>query len=179
LLRFLKGTKVDQVLIFDYKATGLSLDDGEEILHGEALNKAKSYHNIHLRDGKYPNVFSLPYVEGGSKLGCTAGYCRMYIDASGHVCPCDFLPLSFGNVRDEAIEKIWQRMNKSFDKPYKTCFVNNYHREISAQAKGRLPLMRRGSEQLCKNHPPLSHAPVYEALNFNLDLETLINKGFI
>ena len=30
--------------------------------------------------------------------------------ACGEVTPCDFTPLTFGNVRDEDLEDIWERM---------------------------------------------------------------------
>lgn len=179
LLRFLKSLDVDQVLVFDYKATGKSLGEGGEILHGDALEQARNYHNIHLRDKNYPNTFSLPHVEGDRILGCTAGYCRMYIDASGNVCPCDFLPLSFGNIKEDKIDKIWQRMNNSFAKPYKNCFINTHHKIIAKESNGQLPLIEHASQELCKNYPPQGHAPVYRSLGFNLDLESLIKKGLI
>ncbi len=43
-------------------------------------------------------------------IGCFAGNREMYISASGDVTPCDFTPLSFGNVREEPLSRIWLKM---------------------------------------------------------------------
>jgi MoaA/NifB/PqqE/SkfB family radical SAM enzyme len=45
-------------------------------------------------------------------LGCFSGTNQAYVTAFGDVTPCDFTPLTFGNIREEPFEKIWRRMRK-------------------------------------------------------------------
>ena len=69
---------------------------------------------------KYPfirNDFSTNFI---LKEGCPAGREKFYISAYGDIIPCSFTHLSFGNLRQESLEKIWTRM-RHFP-PYKTYF---------------------------------------------------------
>jgi MoaA/NifB/PqqE/SkfB family radical SAM enzyme len=52
---------------------------------------------------------------------------EIYVTASGDVTPCDFTPLSFGNVREEPPAKIWQRMraHPSYRARTLTCKMQN------------------------------------------------------
>lgn len=43
--------------------------------------------------------------------GCPAGREKFYLSPYGDVIPCSFVHLSFGNLKEEPLEKIWQRMN--------------------------------------------------------------------
>ncbi|MFX0106391.1 MAG: SPASM domain-containing protein, partial [Candidatus Hodarchaeota archaeon] len=47
-----------------------------------------------------------------SGIGCLAGNIQYYASAYGDISPCDFSPLSFGNIRKEPLKKIWMRMVK-------------------------------------------------------------------
>jgi len=38
----------------------------------------------------------------------------MFIDSQGNVCPCDFTMLSFGNILERPIYKIWEETSKHF-----------------------------------------------------------------
>lgn len=69
---------------------------------------------------KYPfirNDFSTNLI---LKEGCPAGREKLYISAYGDVIPCSFTQISFGNLRHEPLEKIWERM-RNFE-PYKTYY---------------------------------------------------------
>ncbi|MBN1688362.1 MAG: radical SAM protein [Candidatus Omnitrophica bacterium] len=41
---------------------------------------------------------------------CLAGRERLYISPTGDVYPCDFIQESYGNVREESLKKIWERI---------------------------------------------------------------------
>jgi MoaA/NifB/PqqE/SkfB family radical SAM enzyme len=45
-------------------------------------------------------------------LGCFSGTNQAYVTAFGDVNPCDFTPLTFGNIREEPFEKIWWRIRE-------------------------------------------------------------------
>ena len=43
-------------------------------------------------------------------IGCLAANIQYYVSAYGEVSPCDFAPLSFGNIRSEPLRAIWKKM---------------------------------------------------------------------
>jgi len=57
-----------------------------------------------------PAVNSPAYLETRDRFGCVAGSERLYISASGDVQPCPLVNLSLGNVLDESLASICQRM---------------------------------------------------------------------
>lgn len=69
---------------------------------------------------KYPfirNDFSTNYI---LREGCPAGREKFYISAYGDVIPCSFTHISFGSLRKESLEIIWNRM-RNFP-PFKKYF---------------------------------------------------------
>lgn len=63
----------------------------------------------------FPALAAQVFEEQRRVLGCTAGGIdRFYIGASGEVQPCEFLNISFGNVRDEPFDTIFRRMRSHF-----------------------------------------------------------------
>jgi MoaA/NifB/PqqE/SkfB family radical SAM enzyme len=43
-------------------------------------------------------------------IGCLAGHYQFHISAGGDVRPCDFTPLSIGNVRQESVAGLWKKL---------------------------------------------------------------------
>jgi MoaA/NifB/PqqE/SkfB family radical SAM enzyme len=43
-------------------------------------------------------------------IGCLAANWQFHITAQGDFTPCDFTPLSFGNVRTESIKALWEKL---------------------------------------------------------------------
>ena len=43
--------------------------------------------------------------------GCPAGMVQVHLRANGDVCPCDFTPYSFGNIRKQPLKEIWESMS--------------------------------------------------------------------
>ncbi len=90
-------------------------------------------HGVLLSDEelvRYDQIVSSPHVrwEGGSnymKEGCPAGVEKIYISPYGDVMPCNFTHISFGNVAEEGLPVIWNRMieKEPFDKIHARCLV--------------------------------------------------------
>lgn len=78
-----------------------------------------------------PIVTTLAEYESESYMGCNTGYQTLFIDSSGEVCPCDFTPLSFGNIKHKPLKDIWKQMEEYFPRPRADCLM----REISSQIK--------------------------------------------
>jgi MoaA/NifB/PqqE/SkfB family radical SAM enzyme len=76
-----------------------------------AYNTASAY-----RD--YPGIAAQVFDEREDLFGCTAGGVdRFYLGADGEVQPCEFLNVSFGNVREEPFGVIFARMRSHFRHP--------------------------------------------------------------
>jgi MoaA/NifB/PqqE/SkfB family radical SAM enzyme len=66
----------------------------------------------------YPCIAAQVFDEREDLFGCTAGGVdRFYLGADGEVQPCEFLNISFGNVRSEPFGVIFARMRSHFRHP--------------------------------------------------------------
>ena len=90
-----------------------------------------------LLDPEAPLVLSYPSIERSGAMGCCGGYARVYIDSHGHVCPCDFLPLSFGILTEEPFPVIWERMRGFYDHPGSRCQVRDNPEIFSMEREER------------------------------------------
>ncbi len=45
-------------------------------------------------------------------IGCLAANWQFHINAQGDFTPCDFTPLSFGNIREESVKDLWGKIIK-------------------------------------------------------------------
>jgi MoaA/NifB/PqqE/SkfB family radical SAM enzyme len=70
-----------------------------------------------------PKISVFAHTEDKSRFGCGAGTQHSYLDASGNLYPCDFVPLSFGNVRDRPITELWRDMHRRIGMPRQTCLI--------------------------------------------------------
>jgi hypothetical protein len=99
-------------------------------------------------------------------FGCGAGYHHLFVDAVGNVCPCDLTPMAFGNVLEEGLGAIWERMGEHFGRPRCGCFMKEICQEVAERAAGgELPLALAQSEEICRGHKYEGGLPrVYENL---------------
>ncbi|MCD6308541.1 MAG: methyltransferase domain-containing protein, partial [Candidatus Latescibacteria bacterium] len=101
-----------------------------------------------------PILSSFLYLESAEAFGCGAGLTHLYIDGSGEVSPCNLVPLSFGNVADEPLEAILERMGRYFEKPRTSCVGQALSRFIP---EGTAPAPPDVSEDICQKHLPADH----------------------
>ena len=78
-------------------------------------------------------------IESPELFGCSGGTRHLFIDAAGEVCPCDFTPLSFGNVTEEPMAVIWSRMSSALKHPRRHCIVQHHHELIQLHTQTRIP----------------------------------------
>lgn len=70
------------------------------------------------RKQNYPALAAQVFEESGNFFGCTSGAVdRFYVGAGGEVQPCEFLNISFGNVKDDPFNTIYKRMRSYFKEP--------------------------------------------------------------
>ncbi len=70
-----------------------------------------------------PKVSSFPYTEGPERFGCNAGIFHSYISSTGELTPCDFIPLTFGNVLNNKISDLYETMKKTLGKRKISCMA--------------------------------------------------------
>lgn len=128
---------VSEMRVIAPVATGFWTGCVDNMLTLDELEFLKAFHMKHNREGDGPVVASFSYLESAEMFGCNAGFQNLYIDALGNVCPCDLMPLSFGNVTQEPLVDIWKRMEKHFPRPRLTCLMNEIASKIPSDT---LPL---------------------------------------
>jgi MoaA/NifB/PqqE/SkfB family radical SAM enzyme len=134
---------VHELSLYEIVAVGRWLSHEAEVLTDRDVELLKQFHisKNKLRQG--PRVTAFPYFMGSEMFGCFAGRKWIHITPSGEVLPCAYMPLSFGNVREEALKAIWNRFMKhrAFSRTAKSClmrqpvFRERYIKNIPKDAK--------------------------------------------
>ena len=103
---------VHEVLVFD--ATPVGMYSSREDLWGnqEWLERMIAHVKKYNQDEKYPGVLLYSYLSSYLGMGCAGGTIYYYITPYGDICPCDFYHKTFGNVREEKLAHIWDRMSQ-------------------------------------------------------------------
>jgi MoaA/NifB/PqqE/SkfB family radical SAM enzyme len=84
-------------------------------------------------------ISSLANFESPEFFGCSAGVSHFYVDGAGEVSPCNFLPVSYGNIADEPVSNILSRMRADYDRPFSNCLAWTLHEYFKKHAKGDAP----------------------------------------
>jgi MoaA/NifB/PqqE/SkfB family radical SAM enzyme len=163
MLETAKKLSVQEIMMFEPTPVGelfntdscvLSIDERKQLIaFHKQINKNRKYK-------KYPKVSVFPYFESREVMGCTAGYNLVYIDADGNMRPCDFTPLIFGNIQEESIENLWQKMHCMFNKPRDFCFMLENYKLVRQIGNGEYPLQNEKSLEVCKKCPS-SEIPLF------------------
>lgn len=112
----------------------------------------------------FPKITSFAYTESEEKFGCGAGTQHSYISASGHLYPCDFVPMNFGSVREQSIKTLWKEMNEAMGIPKNGCFAQQINRQVYKEAKGILPLNKVDSIAICEKNKSQKYPEYYRSL---------------
>jgi len=109
-----KELGVENLILFDGVPTGNTLNDTSEMLTPEQHEEIRKFSSYIFKHQKVPQLNSQSWqnsIEGYlGGIGCLAVNLQYYVSAYGEVSPCDFTPLSFGNVRNKSIKEIWNKM---------------------------------------------------------------------
>ena len=123
LSKFLKTLGVDEVRVLEPIPCGSLLVKSEEIFSLEDKKELIDLHIKFNKDKNYPKTSVFPYIESKEQFGCGAGVQHSYIDSEGNFLPCDFVPESFGNVLNEDIKEIWDKMHGKLEKAKTYCYA--------------------------------------------------------
>jgi MoaA/NifB/PqqE/SkfB family radical SAM enzyme len=105
---------VHEVLIFDAIPVGRYCSR-EDLWDHQAWVDQMTHHvqTTYNQDKNYPGVLVYAYFTSHMSLGCDAATCYCYVSPYGEVCPCDFYHKKFGNIREEKLYKIWDKMTRT------------------------------------------------------------------
>lgn len=162
----------DFVQLIHPKPAGVWLGRTEEMQTDHAsIETAREQHlRYNSRAGKdYPALAAQVFEEAPCILGCTAGGIdRFYVGASGEVQPCEFLNISFGNVKEEPFPKIFARMRSFFSEPctdWLCCTQADKLGEIFAKRESTdTPLPWKETRKLVENWDRGAATPIYKKL---------------
>ena len=126
-----KKLKVLEVFLFDIIATGRLMHRPDCILSKADIDKVRKFRGKYNSDPDYPRIIhqtmftsiAYPCVSEG----CPAGVAQIHIRGNGDVSPCDFTPLSFGNIRHKSLRELWQNIigNEIYSKPSQCCRLSD------------------------------------------------------
>lgn len=105
-----KWLGVHEVIFFDTLPAGRFRDNYEGLLTMEDKEIIRAFTNKYLYNTRYPGIIAQAWINHPKGSGCFAGNEQFYVTSYGDVCPCDFTPLSFGNIREASLKDIWDKM---------------------------------------------------------------------
>lgn len=142
--------EVDEFRLVEPMPCGrLSGTSDDMLLNANHIKELRDFHVRTNRKGRLPKVCAFNQIESPEIFGCGAGTQHFFIDSAGEVCPCDFTPLSFGNVTEKSLLSIWNTMNDAMVNPRRHCFIQKHHRLISKYAEKGYPLPPEISKEVC------------------------------
>ena len=105
-----KSIGVHEVLVFDALPTGRykhreDLVDNTDWVE-DMIQSAVKYN----RNPDYPGVVFFAYFTSHRSVGCACGTSYFYVSPYGDIMSCDFNHAKFGNVLEEPLWKIWNRL---------------------------------------------------------------------
>ncbi|MCX6827202.1 MAG: radical SAM protein, partial [candidate division Zixibacteria bacterium] len=120
LMDLTRDLNSDFVQLIHPKPAGLWMGKTKNMQRDSELIQNIRKEHLHYNSGlsDYPALATQVFEESETALGCTAGGVdRFYVNAYGEIQPCEFLNLSFGNVKDEPLQRIFDRMRSYFSVP--------------------------------------------------------------
>jgi MoaA/NifB/PqqE/SkfB family radical SAM enzyme len=157
MLDFFTDLGVNDMRLTSPILSGKLISRPEEKLSKENVKTIWEFQKKAFKRKSAPNVFAYDYFESKKFYGCTAGYNYLFIDSDGNASPCDFTMLSLGNVREEPISVIWERMSSMFKGPGCDCYANRIHDVVAEFGLKRWPvppeLSKKVVEQVIPHNP--------------------------
>lgn len=123
---------VHEIRILEPKPCGKLLNSAFEDFTEQDKSKIRELQYEINTKKDLPKIMALAHINSVDNYGCNAGRTHLYINANGEVCPCDFSPISFGNILNESFDEIYKKMNKYFPKPSNGCIISSIYKNIIA-----------------------------------------------
>ncbi len=160
-----RAWRAHELRIVEPMPCGLLHDaDAGTLLTPAQVDAVRAFHVAINRAGRLPKVCAFNQIESPELFGCGGGTQHLYIDSAGAVCPCDFTPMSFGNVSTTPLAQIWARMSTAMHAPRRHCFIQAHHALINAHLHDGMPLEPDVSAAVCARVPAGDLPDYYAAI---------------
>ncbi len=153
-LAFARDAGALEVHLIEPSATGRLAGRSDVLLTAAEHEMMLDYQREIAGREDLPVLSSFTYLESAEAFGCGAGLTHLYIDGTGEVCPCNLVPLSFGNVRCQPLADILGSMGEHFRRPRCGCVGKRLATRVP---EGALPAPPEVSAKLCRKCLPAEH----------------------
>ena len=143
-----------EVHLLEPAAAGKLAGRSDAMLTGAQRRTILDYQRQVAAREDLPVLSTFTYLESPDSFGCGAGLTHIYVDGSGELCPCNLVPLSFGNIASEPLDAILDRMGRHFRQPRRRCAGRTLSPHVP---EGPLPTDPATSAALCEEHLPRRH----------------------
>ncbi len=105
-----KSIGIHEVLVFDAMPTGRFKHRKDLIDNHDWVEKMIQSTVKYNGDKHYPGVLVYAYATSHRSVGCACGTSYLYVSPYGDIMSCDFNHVKFGNMLNEPMYKIWDKM---------------------------------------------------------------------
>ncbi|NLD45647.1 MAG: radical SAM protein [Clostridiaceae bacterium] len=165
LFDFSRSLGVREIILKEPIRTGRLYKTDKEIFYNDEdrkkLTQIQREANRRFKDFK---VTSEVHVSTTDVFGCVAGIQHSYISSTGELFPCDFAPLSFGNVREKSIKDLWNEMNTWIGKPNGKCLAEQAYYKLKEMGIESFPADKAVSCKICSELSTCEYPAFYRKL---------------
>ena len=172
-LRFARDAGALEVHLLEPSPTGKLAGQDDVRLRASERQQIFDYQRQVAADRDLPILSSFSYLESSEAFGCGAGLTHLYIDGSGEVCPCNLVPMSFGNIREQPLAEILEAMGCHFQRPRCGCVGHLVAGEIPPE---HLPVPPDVSAEVCERCLPKSH-PLPRFFRIRAEAQEEVGRG--
>lgn len=123
LLKLAQDEGFQETTVFDCIPSGKFLKDTSKILTPDEKKRLIELCDKFHESDHPMGVNCMAKINSPLGVGCYGATSQFYMTAYGDINPCDFNPISFGNVLEMPIEVIWYKMTShpDFDHRFPSC----------------------------------------------------------
>ncbi|MDP6381268.1 MAG: radical SAM protein, partial [Phycisphaerae bacterium] len=110
ILQMAQDKGFDEVTIFDCLPTGKFRASPEAILGRNDIKRIRDLADKYNAMDHPMGITAQGNVNAYDGGRCFGAFSQFYMTCYGDITPCDFNPITFGNVREEMLETIWRKM---------------------------------------------------------------------
>jgi len=110
LLNIAKEEGFQEVTVFDCVPTGKFLTRPEVRMGRKDIKRVRALADKFNGDEFPMGITAQAKANAYDGGGCFGGFAQFYMTCFGDINPCDFNPITFGNIREDSLETIWRRM---------------------------------------------------------------------
>ena len=153
---------VHEISVFDAIPTGRLIEHEEIMLTEEShLAICREARELNRRYNGRLRIITQSWTNTRSGMailiGCIAGHLQFHITSDGEFTPCDFTPLSFGNVRSDSVGNLWRKVieHSVYKRHCRKCrmqmssFREKYIKPIPSEANLPYPIAMIDSPEEC------------------------------